>query len=169
MGVQRQWVVLVALVGLLSGCSSTAERTLPSAGYAADGAVSGEIVDMPSSGRYQVLPGSSYSQPMALQDNRTPEYPHALLDRRLPPVSVVVRLIVGGDGAVEDARILDADDAEPAFAQAVVAAVSGWTFVPLRRITGTQSEPLPFSQEYRFTFSQHNGRAVVAGGTASTH
>ena len=97
-----QVVVRVAVVGLLStlaGCASQPPAPQPREGYAADGAVSAEIVETIDAGaRYQPMPGSSYLSPLPVRDNATPEYPPALLDRRLPPAEVVVRLIVDGTG-----------------------------------------------------------------------
>ncbi len=55
---------------------------------------------------------------------------------------------------------------EAAFAEAALSAVRGWIFAPLMQVTGDKAEPLPFSQDYRFTFRQVDGRAVVdSGGT----
>jgi len=84
--------------------------------------------------------------------------------RRLPPATVVVRLIVDGAGKVADARVIDNVGGESAFAEAVLVAVRGWTFHPLKRVTGRVVEPLPFTQDYRFVFRQRNGRAVVEQG-----
>jgi len=50
---------------------------------------------------------------------------------------------------------------EPAFREAVLSAVGRWTFIPLKRVTGDKVERLPFTQDYRFTFRQVDGRAVV--------
>jgi TonB family protein len=150
---------------LATGCASTSGAPAARDGYAADGAVSAEIVDAPEgNARYQPMPGSSYLSPLPMRENAKPEYPPALLDRRLPPAMLVVRLIVDGAGKVADARIIENASAEAAFAEAVLAAVRGWTFFPLKRVTGRQVEPLPFTQDYRFTFRQVNGRAVVEAG-----
>lgn len=158
---------LAALVSamLATGCASSPRAPEAREGYAADGAVSAEIVDAADEGaRYQPVPGSSYLSPLPVRENAKPEYPPALLDRRLPPVTLVVRLIVDGAGKVADARIVESGGGEAAFADAVLAAVRGWTFFPLKRVTGRQVEPLPFTQDYRFTFRQLNGRAVVEAG-----
>lgn len=154
----------LALPGLLTGCAAQSPMLVPATAYAADGAVSAEIVDAADEqARYQPMPGSSYLSPLPIRGNAKPDYPPDLLDRRLPPVTVVVRLIVDGAGAVADARVIENEDA-PAFADAVLAAVRGWTFLPLKRVTGRRVEPLPFTQDYRFTFRQVNGRAVVDSG-----
>ena len=150
---------------LVAGCASSPHASAPHEGYAADGAVSAEIVDVADGdARYQPMPGSSYLSPLPMRENAKPEYPSALLDRRLPPATLVVRLIVDGAGKVADARIVENGSGEAAFAEAVLVAVRDWTFFPLKRVTGRQVEPLPFTQDYRFTFRQINGRAVVESG-----
>lgn len=155
----------MALLCLLAGCASKPPAPPPRDGYAADGAVSAEIVDTADAdARYQPMPGSSYLSPLPVRENARPAYPPALLDRRLPPAEVVVRLIVDGAGKVADARIIANAGAEPAFAEAVLEAVRGWSFFPLKRVTGRVVEPLPFTQDYRFVFRQFNGRAVVELG-----
>ena len=79
-------------------------------------------------------------------------------------MTVVVRLIVDGAGKVADARVIENAGGAPAFGEAVLVAVRGWTFFPLKRVTGRVVEPLPFTQDYRFVFRQVNGRAVVELG-----
>lgn len=151
----------LGLALLVAGCATQPAPEVARQGYAADGAVSAEIVDVADDGaRYQPMPGSSYLNPLPQRANAVPVYPPLLLDRRLSPVEVVAQLIVDGAGKVETARIVrNAGDA--AFADAVLAAVRGWTFFPLQRVTGTKVEPLSFTQDYRFRFRQENGRAVV--------
>ena len=84
--------------------------------------------------------------------------------RRLPETTVVARIVVDETGAVARADLVDSSGDEPAFADAVLSAVRGWTFIPLKRITGDKVERLPFTQDYRFTFRQVNGRVVVDFG-----
>lgn len=162
----RRLLPLLAASGCLAtGCSSLSQQAVHDGAYAADGAVSAEIVDAAGEdARYQPVPGSSYLSPLPMRENAKPVYPPALLDHHLPPVMLVVRLIVDGAGKVADARIVENDGGENAFADAVLAAVRDWTFFPLKRVTGRQVEPLPFTQDYRFTFRQVNGRAVVETG-----
>ena len=72
-----QVVVRVAVVGLLStlaGCASQPPAPQPREGYAADGAVSAEIVETDNAdARYQPVAGSSYLDPLPLRDNAKPE------------------------------------------------------------------------------------------------
>ncbi|QIL19917.1 TonB family protein [Thermomonas sp. HDW16] len=158
-------VALLAAAGALGGCASPAHKAEPHAIYAADGAVSAAIVDVLSEQRYQVVAGTSYLQPIPRRANAKPEYPAALLDRQLPPLEVVVRIVVGGKGTVDRAWLLDGGGGEQAFADAVLRAVQDWTFVPLMQVTGDKAEPLPFTQDYRITFRQVNGRAIVDSGS----
>lgn len=159
---RRRWLVAVlGASGVLAGCASQAHKTEPREGYAADGAVSAEIVDRPDAARYQPVVGSSYLGPLPIRENARPEYPSSLLARRLPAAVVVARIVVDGAGAVARAEVVESTSEEPAFRDAVLSAVGSWTFIPLKRITGDKVEPLPFTQEYRFTFKQLNGRAVV--------
>ena len=161
----RALVVSLALHCLLAGCASKPPAPPPREGYAAEGAVSAEIVDAAEAdARYHPMPGSSYLSPVPMRENATPAYPPALLAQRLPAVEVVVRVIVDGAGKVADARIIENAGVAPAFGEAVLVAVRGWTFHPLKRVTGRVVEPLPFTQDYRFVFRQRNGRAVVEQG-----
>ncbi len=160
-----QWTIaMLAACGVLTGCASPAHKTESREGYAADGSVSAEIVDQPDSARYQPVAGSTYFSPLPIRENTKPEYPTALLERQLPSATVVVRIIVGSVGAVERAEVIENTSDQPAFRNAVLSAVSSWTFIPLKRVTGDRIEPLPFTQDYRFTFKQVNGRAVVEAG-----
>ena len=151
---------MIAACGWVSGCASAPRKDAARIAYASDGAVRAEIVDVPSEGRYQAVPGSTYFDPLPIRGNAQPVYPADLLARRLPAMVVVARIVVDGAGAVVRADIVETGG-EPAFGQAVLSAVKDWTFIPLKRVTGDRIERLPFTQEYRFTFSQVNGRAVV--------
>lgn len=163
--VHGRWcIVMLVACTALGGCVSQASRPELREGYAADGAVSAEIVDRPDGARYQPVAGSMYFSPLPIRENAKPEYPAGLLARRLPVAVVVARLVVDGMGAVERAEVIENTSEEPAFRDAVLSAVKGWTFIPLKRVTGDRIERLPFTQEYRFTFKQVNGHAVVESG-----
>ena len=161
-GLPWRWraATLTACVAM-AGCASQAHKAELREGYAADGAVSAEIVDRPETSRYQPVPGSTYSSPLPIRENAKPDYPPGLLVQRLPEAAVVVRIIVSGAGVVERAEVIENTSEQQAFGDAVLSAVRTWTFRPLRRVTGDKIEPLPFTQDYRFTFKQVNGRAVV--------
>ena len=124
-------------------------------------------------------PGVSYDQPVALPGNPLPVYPPALLSQALPPLAVTVTLHVDADGRVTAALPLEAADAAQApFQASVRSAVLQWKFFPLVRVrpggaptvitsgdTATtypgQATRLPFSQTYRFVFSQVGGKPQV--------
>lgn len=145
-----------------TGCASQPPPVAtPPVGYAANGSVSAEILEADATARYQPVPGSDYLDPVGNPRNARPVYPAGLLRQRLPPVQVAVRLIVDATGGVIDARIVADQGGEQPFADAVLVAVRGWRFAPLQRVTGTRLESLPFTEDYRFTFRQINGHAVV--------
>ena len=157
---------LIALSGLLAGCASRPVPESVREGYASDGAVSAEIVEQPGSARYQPVPGSIYFSPLPTRENATPEYPAGLLAQQLPPITLVARIVVDATGVVERAEVVERSHDQLALEAAVLSAVRMWAFIPLKRIAGSKIEPLPFTQEYRFTFMQVNGRAVVETGEA---
>ena len=166
-GPRPAWPVrfaLLATCGALAGCAAQQHKAATREGYAADGTVNAEIVEQADATRYQPMPGSRYDSPLPRYENAKPGYPPSLLARRLPPAAVVVRVIVDATGSVENAEVVENDSSEPAFGDAVLSAVRGWTFIPLKRVTGDRIERLPFTQHYRFTFRQVNGRAVVEYG-----
>ena len=154
--------VMLPVAITATGCAShPPPLATPTVGYSANGSVSADIQEADAAARYQPVPGSDYLSPVANPANASPVYPAGLLTQRLPPVQVVVRLIVDATGGVIDARIAADKGGEPPFAEAVLVAVRGWRFTPLQRVTGTRLEALPFTEDYRFTFRQVNGHAVV--------
>ncbi len=163
-----QLVLLLSLTAIgAASCSTTSkkERT-QEVGFGADGSVSAEIVDKPSNERYEIRAGEQYFRELPKRENAKPVYPGHLLEKKLEPVSVVARLIVNGTGTVEKAEIVDSSSDLSEFSESVLTAVRTWTFIPLKRVVGSKLEPLPFTQEYRFTFRQENGRAVVVQGSS---
>jgi TonB family protein len=132
--------------------------------YTSNGAVSAEIIVAPEESRYKVTIGVSFVNPELAAPNATPIYPSYLLVKRLEPIEVIARVIVNAAGSVETATITRNSGQEQAFADATLTAVKGWTFSPLKRIEGALTEALPFTQEYRFTFKQADGRAIVYSG-----
>ena len=144
------------------------------------GEVTGGIVDAPASERYSAEQSARYEQPLASPDNPLPTYPGALLSRHLPPVSIQVRVIVDELGNVAD--IIPTEQPDPdnsAFLENVNSTVKNWKFTQLIKIVpgpevtvlrdafGSETTysghatALPFHQDYRFVFSQSDGRANV--------
>ena len=132
---------LVALSGLLAGCVSQLVAEPAREGYAADGAVNAEMVEQPDAARYQPVQGSAYLSPQPIRENARPEYPAGLLEQELPSVTLVARMVVSGAGALARAEVIERSHDQPAFEDAVVAAIRTWVFIP-----------------------QTNGRAVVEAG-----
>ena len=164
----RTWLIVLCLLVLASCASKPSKETTKSItesiSYTSNGAVRAEIVDAPETVRYQVKPGITYVNPEPAALNELPTYPPSLLVKQLDPVEVIVRVIVNAAGSVESATITRNSSEEQAFADATVTAVKGWIYTPLKRVEGSSAEALPFSQEYRFTFKQVDGRAVVSSG-----
>ena len=159
-------LLILTAIGATS-CSTTSKKDkTQEVGFVADGSVSAEIVDKPSNERYEIRAGEQFFRELPKRENAKPIYPGHLLEKKLEPVSVVARLIVNETGAVETAEIVDSSSGLPEFSESVLTAVRSWTFIPLKRVVGSKLEPLPFTQEYRFTFKQENGRAVVVQGSS---
>jgi hypothetical protein len=176
-------IITHALVGsalvLLAGCSSlTPREARPQA--TSRGSVSDEVVASAPEGRYEPEQNTSYEQPAPYPDNPPPNYPAALLSQKLPPTVVTVRLVVGADGVVAEVVPIEPVTglAEGQFYESVHAAVVQWKFLPLVRVIhgkpstviavgdmsttyDGQATALPFSQTYRFTFSQLAGVPTV--------
>jgi TonB family protein len=156
---------LAFLACLVAGCATTPEETTSQTSFLADGVVAAEIVDKPSSERYEIRPGEQFFSEVPRRENVRPAYPTQLLVERLGPISVTARIVVNASGEVEKAEIVESSAAIPQFSESVLAAVKTWTFLPLKRVVGNKLEPLPFTQDYKFTFKQENGRAVVVQGS----
>ena len=161
----RTLALFVFLTVFATACSSAPKAEKREVGFLADGAVSAEIVDKPSNERYEIRAGEQFFRELPKRENVRPVYPDPLLAKRLDPVSVVARIIVNDIGVVEKAEIIESSTPLTEFSESVLAAVRTWTFIPLKRVVGNKLEPLPFTQEYRFTFKQENGRAVVVQGS----
>jgi TonB family protein len=163
----RTWALLIGLfVVSVTGCKSAPKRTETRWVYSSEGNVSAQQLQAPAGQSYPNDPGTTYTVPYPAQGNAVPQYPAGLLSSRLPPVNVMVRLVVDGDGAVTEATVVDGEGVPPEFGQSVLTAVRGWRFAPLKRRRDDKVESLPFSQQYRFVFTQVNGRALVQSAGA---
>lgn len=113
-------------------------------------------------------------------DNAVPVYPSDLLDLRLPPVLLAVRLDIDGHGKVVDVVSVDpfASQDQSRFLAVVKQTCLRWTFSPLIQLdldagpttvveNGVKVEyrglpkPLPFQLDYQFVFSQQDGLPLV--------
>jgi hypothetical protein len=130
--------------------------------------------------------GAHFEQPLASPDNPLPAYPSDLLAKRLPPIAVQVRVVVNELGLVTSVSSTEQSDASKLpFVESVRSAVQDWKFTQLVKIipgsTSTtlvdafgseQTYPgkaiaLPFHQDYRFVFSQTQGKANVTAHSAT--
>ena len=161
----RYLVLLVPFAVVAIGCTTTpAVRSVQT--YKSDGSVSSEIVDRESGAKYEVQPGETYLREVPRRENIRPAYPPQRLVDRLEPVEVIVRIVVSKSGFVDNAEVVDPQPSHAEFSDSVLNAVRTWSFIPLQRVTGNKMEPLPFTQDYKFTFTQVNGRAEVTQGSA---
>lgn len=158
--------VLVLLVASHAmGCASRQIDDVGTSSRTMKGAVGAEAILAPPDARYEVVEDVDYLLPKPSVLNAMPDYPLQLLEKNLAPVHVTVRLVVDTQGLVERAEILDSTTSEEAFSEAVLEPVKTWTFSPLTRVERMVAEPLPYTQDYRFTFRQVDGRAIVESAT----
>jgi len=144
------------------------------------GEVTGGVVEPPASERYKADPDAQYEQPLASPDNPLPIYPPHLLSKRLPPISMQIRVVVDDMGQVTSVIAPEQTDAgQLPFVESIRSTVQGWKFTQLIKIIpgpgsttlfdamGNRSEypgkaiALPFHQDYRFVFSQSEGKANI--------
>ena len=182
----RVRVSLLTAALVCCGCASQVPQREYSPKTRVSGEVTGGVVDAPASERYSAEQNARYEQPLASPDNSLPTYPEALLSKHLPPVSIQVRVIVDEMGNVAD--MIPAEQLDPsnsAFLESVHSVVQTWTFTQLVKIvpgSGTtvlrdtfgnettysgHATALPFHQDYRFVFSQSEGKANVTARSAS--
>ena len=151
------------------------------------GKVSSGVIEPSAAERYVMEQGAHYEQPMASPDNPMPVYPAQILKKRLPPIEVDVRILVGTSGKVSSFQIPAwVNPEEIPFDASIAAAVPQWKFTQLVKVipgpgsttlvdafeaqtsySGT-AVALPFHQDYRFVFSQTAGKASVSVDTASS-
>jgi hypothetical protein len=168
------------------GCGRPIQREAIGASATADsrtrGVVAGTLIDPPASDRYVAEEGVRYEQPTAYFENAHPEYPAALLSTHLPSFKVRIRVVVDETGHVTQIRRLEEDDSPGNVAafESTRAAVTGWRYLPLVRIspgpgsTTLEYDPglfsryegvavaLPFHQDYEFEYSQVDGKGSVS-------
>lgn len=159
----------VTLVGLLGGCATPPPRPI-SAPLIGAGSYTPVTAPGAQTRRYQLGAGQSASG-ATLVRFENPVYPPALLARQLAPVTLVMKLVVGGDGRVlrvqpdPPAQLRQIDHAD-AFVAAIEICTRQWRFAPLI-ITTTRAEngrwvnhpeAKPFSLVYAFSFELRRGK-----------
>lgn len=147
--------------------------------------MSAQKLTAPDSERYEHPTNVEYIQALAYPENVAPVYPAELLARRLLPMTVTVRLVVGANGAVAGVESLDATTTSERYRlfEVVREACLLWKFSPLIRLdldagptvvteddgtTTYKGRPtaLPFHLDYVFNFSQHDGRPQIEAITS---
>lgn len=170
--------VVGMLVLALAGCAHAPSS--PSTSPSAEGSASWRAVLPEGTARYQLAMGEVSSG--AAPDRRVePVYPAALLARCPAPVEVRALLVVNAAGRVDDVRVdgeAGADADRRPYIDAVKAAASQWTFLPLKverwaaDANGdshvVDSETRPFSLAYDFRFECRAGTAHVTAGAAAS-
>jgi hypothetical protein len=162
------------------GCTPQASKPQHPSDPKLSGEVTAGMIEPPASERYVAEAGARYEQPLASPDNPLPVYPPELLSKRLPPFSVRVRVVVDAMGQVTSVVATEqSDPGQLPFVESIRSAIQGWRFTQLVKVTpgpvstmlvdafGSQTmypgkaTALPFHQDYRFIFSQTEGKANV--------
>lgn len=177
----RRLAIPVALAALVCACAAPVRAPsdpLPT------GQVGFAEVDsaVPSETRLVLADNESFQPPLPDAGNAAPDYPATLLERRLPPQTVCLRLSIDEHGAVTDTAPVDQGpdcntgmDLESAFYAAAADAVMHWRFEPAFRcifpedrtpdtacgFEGTREVPQAVSLVYRFVFEQVEGHGRV--------
>ena len=179
-------VILLAVVLGCCGCASQIRQPESAPENKVSGDVTGGVIDAPASDRYKEEQNVHYEQPIPSPDNPLPAYPVVWLSKRLPPVTIQVRVIVNALGNVTNVIPTDTPNAsDSAFIQSVQSAVAKWKFNQLVKVVpgpgqtslidafgsrttySGKATALPFHQDYRFTFSQSEGKANITVRTES--
>ncbi len=166
---------LAATCVLLTACATTVPPK--AAAPSLSGIARYEPVSRPDEARYPLQSGQTSNAPTATRWS-DPVYPPALVALNLPTQVLLVKLVIDTDGHVT--RVLPDAGSEgnhgphaAAFLQAIRTAVQDWRFDPLRIVTWTGSgadrvlvstRTLPYSLEYRFTFSIVDGKGTASSG-----
>jgi hypothetical protein len=174
-GIVTRTGVLGAACVLLAACATTAP-TMPAA-PSLSGIARYEPVSRPDEARYPLQSGQTSNAPAATRWS-DPVYPPALVALHLPTQVLLVKLVIDTEGRVT--RVLpeaESPDAHgphtAAFLDAIQTAVQDWRFDPLRIVTWKGSgadrtlistRTLPYSLEYRFTFSIVDGKGTASSG-----
>ena len=171
----RRAATLATTCVLLAACATTVP--LKHAAPSLSGIARYEPVSRPDEARYQLQSGQTSNTPAATRWS-DPVYPPALVALNLPTQVLLVKLVIDGTGHV--ARVLPETESPDvhgpqtaAFLRAIRTAVQDWRFDPLRIVTWKGSgddrvlvstRTLPYSLEYRFTFSIVDGKGTASSG-----
>ena len=134
-----------------------------------------------ASERIALADNENFLPPLAEPGNQPPQYPAALLARRLPPQVVCLRVGVSEEGAVTSSapfvqppECAELDVAAQPFLDAAQTAIVAWRYDPAVRCVfehgprpdyptcvDARETPQAVSLTYRFVFEQHNGHGSV--------
>jgi hypothetical protein len=176
----RRYVTVAALSAIWLGACTQAIKPSAPPTTAPEAHVSYRATVDPGTPRYETKDDENSTTPLPL-DNPAPIYPENRVPMHLALVSVKAKLVVGGDGKVNEVHIpaIDAASGHPAeFDAAVRAAVLRWRFTPLKftrweyvedkqgnvvdsRVIAVETRP--FSLDYEFRFELRDGKPVVDG------
>ncbi len=160
---------------LLAACATTSPPK--AAAPSLSGIARYEPVSRPGEARYALQSGQTSNAPTATRWS-DPVYPPALVALNLPTQVLLVKLVIDTEGHVtqvlSNAGSPDTGGSHAAaFLDAIHTAVQDWRFDPLRIVTWKGSGPdrvlvstrtLPYSLEYRFTFSVVDGKGTASSG-----
>ena len=174
-GIATRTGALGAACVLLAACATTSPPK--PAAPSLSGIARYEPVSRPDEARYRLQFGQTSNAPTATRWS-DPVYPPALVALNLPTQVLLVKLVIDTEGRVT--RVLpEADSPDTsgphaaAFLGAIQTAVQDWRFDPLRIVTWQGSgadrvlvstRTLPYSLEYRFTFSIVDGKGMASSG-----
>jgi hypothetical protein len=175
-------IVLRVLLCLSAGC---AHQGLPPTveTAAGSGRVFSDVLLDPAAAATEPGEREVFEAPRQLAGNAMPKYPPELIQAKMPPQSVVARIIVDRTGQVVRVESLPAvegaGEADSRFLDAVRTAVMGWRFEPFQVIRWVQGPDLdgdgdsdsetvgsvesrPFRFDMRFRFEVVDGKAEVS-------
>jgi hypothetical protein len=177
----------LALLVLIAGCRTVvapAELTTRNLGGLSDdsGVVSAKVIDDPDPPDIQLGPGEEFRAAALLQGD-APEYPPHLVDRRLPPHVVALRIVFDESGRLIETTkspLAPSTESEHArdFEAAATGAVGTWRCYParIRKFRDAEDSDADGKPDYRilvdekvlktrfdlaFSFEIVNGQPVV--------
>lgn len=174
-------ILIVLACAVLTACATTPE---PESRHGAVG-FSEISTAAPSQARLALADDETFEPPVPRSGNALPAYPAHLLEQRLPPQTLCLRLGIDADGSVLDTEpVSEGPDCpgnlieESAFFAAASQTVRTWRFEPAFRclhpsaeaaqasqggcgFDGTREIPQAVSLVYRFVFRQIDGRGSV--------
>lgn len=173
---------MLASIGLcgIAACSTTPGPVQVEVAHGAVG-VQDLTAQVAPAARIELADNENFLPPLPEPGNAVPAYPPELLERRLPPQAVCLRVSISETGTVTEAapfvRLPDCTEPGAGAGPFVVAArdtVAGWRYDPAVRCVfehaprpdyptcvDARETPQAVSLTYRFVFEQQDGRGTV--------